>query len=73
MNHETNATPEDVKAGILHEVAGYWVSNEGTKVKPSYHVWVPGITHSTCDSAYADLSLAVCRCNYLARNKVTLR
>lgn len=68
-----NGSQDDVKLGILHEVDGYWVSNEGTKNKPNYHVWVPGITHSTCDSAYADLSLAVCRCNYLAKHKITLR
>lgn len=72
MNHEPNASAEDIKLDILHEVNGYWVSNEGTKQTPNYHVWGPGITHSKCDSAYNDLSLAVCRCNYLARNKVTL-
>ena len=66
MSYQPNATPEDVKLGILHEVNNYWVSNEGTKQNPNYHVWVPGITHSTCDSAYSDISLAVARCNYLA-------
>lgn len=69
MNTTANGTAEDLKAGILHEVKGYWVSNEGTKNSPNYHVWVPGITHSSCDSAYEDLSLAVCRCNFLAKNK----
>lgn len=64
-----NATADDLKLGILHSVDNYYVSNEGTKKNPNYHVWVAGITHSTCDSAYADLSLAVCRCNYLAKNK----
>jgi len=67
-----NATKDDLAIGVLHSIGGYWVSNEGTKNIPNYHVWVPGITHSTCDSAYADLSLAVCRCNYLAKNKITL-
>lgn len=71
-NYEANGTTEDIKIGILHSVGGYWVSNEGTKAKPNYHVWVPDITHSTCDSAYNDLSLAVCRCNYLAKNLVTI-
>lgn len=52
--------------GILHSVNGYYVSNEGTKNKPNYHVWIPGITHAVCDSAYNEISLAVCRCNYLA-------
>ncbi len=57
---------ENLKLGILHSRGGYWVSNEGTKSNPSFHVWVPGITHSTCDSAYSELSLAVSRCDYLA-------
>lgn len=64
-----NGTPEDIKAGILHSINGYWVSNEGTKKKPSFHVWIPGLTHSTCDSAYDDITLAVSRCNYLAKSK----
>lgn len=73
MNHQPNGTPEDIKLNILHEVNGYWVSNEGTKKAPNYHVWAIGITHSTCDSAYNDISLAVARCNYLARNKIQMR
>lgn len=72
MNYEPNGTPDDIKIGILHSVDGYWVSNEGTKKQPSFHVWIPGITHSTCDSAYDDISLAVARCNYLAKNKVKI-
>ena len=67
---ETVATPEDIKLGILHCIDGYFVTNEGSKLKPNYHVWVPGITHATCDSAYADLSLAVCRCNYLHKRGI---
>ena len=63
-----NATKEDIKCGILHSVNGYYVSNEGTKTKPNYHVWVPNGTHVVCDSAYGEISLAVCRCNFLERN-----
>ena len=70
---KANGTKDKIKAGILHSVGGYYVSNEGTKSKPNYHVWIPGITHATCDSAYGDISLAVARCNYLARNKVQQR
>ena len=66
--HQPNGSKEDVKIGILHNVNGYYVSNEGNKSYPSFHVWVPGTTHAKCDSAYNDISLAVCRCNYLARN-----
>ena len=68
-----NGTKEDISLGILHSINGYWVSNEGTKQKPSYHVWIPSLTHSVCDSAYSDLSLAVCRCNYLAKNNLKIR
>ncbi len=68
-DYKPNGTVEDIKAGILHSVNGYYVSNEGTKSKPNYHVWIPCITHSICDSAYDDISLAVFRCNYIARNK----
>lgn len=64
---------KNLEETILHEVNNYWVSNEGTKKAPNYHVWIPGITHSTCDSAYADLSCAVARCNYLAKNNVKIR
>lgn len=58
---------------ILHSINGYYVSNEGTKSKPNYHVWIPNITHAVCDSAYSDLSLAITRCNYLEKNKIKLR
>lgn len=64
-----NGTKEDIQLGILHSVGNFWVSNEGTKVKPNFHVWVIGVTHSKCDSAYTDISLAVRRCNFLANRK----
>lgn len=69
-NCQPNGTLEDVKRNIMHSVGGYYVSNEGTKRNPNFHVWVPGVTHATCDSAYHDIGLAVCRCNYLAKEKV---
>ena len=71
-SYEPNGTKEDVKIGILHSVDGYWVSNEGTNKNPNYHVWIPSITHSVCDSAYNEISLAVARCNYLAKNNIKL-
>ena len=71
--YEPNGTEEEVKLGILHNVNGYWVSNEGTKQQPNYHVWIPSVTHSVCDSAYSEIDLAVCRCNYLAKNKIEAR
>ena len=71
--YEPNGTEEELKLGILHNINGYWVSNEGTKQKPNFHVWIPSVTHSVCDSAYAEIDLAVCRCNYLAKNKIEAR
>ena len=68
--YKPNGTKEDIKIGIIHSVGGYYVSNEGTKLNPNYHVWVPSVTHAICDSAYNDISLSVCRCDYLANNKI---
>lgn len=72
MSYEPNGTKEDIEIGVLHSVNGYYISNEGTNKNPNYHVWVPGITNSTCDSAYNDIGLAVARCNYLARIKAKI-
>lgn len=55
--------------GIIHEDNGFYVPNEGTKAKPNFHVWIPGSTHSTCDSAYNEISLAIARCNYLSKRR----
>lgn len=64
--YDPNGTKEEIKTGILHNINGYWVSNEGTKQKPNYHVWIPSVTHSVVDSAYNDITLAVARCNFIA-------
>jgi hypothetical protein len=53
------------ESNILHENGNCWVS----KTKQGYTVWVCGITHSTSDSVYADLSLAIARCDYLAKRR----
>lgn len=71
--YEPNGTKEDIKIGILHSVDGYYISNEGTKSNPKFHVYIPDITHAVCDSAYDEISLAVARCNYLAKNKVRVK
>lgn len=69
MSSTTQRTKQSMaESGILHSSGKYWVSNEGTSKKPNFHVWENGITHSTCDSAYNDLSLAIARCNYLSDN-----
>lgn len=52
---------------IKHENGMFWVLDD----KTSYDVMCSGITHSTMDSAYHHnedgLSIAVARCNYLAK------
>ncbi len=52
---------------IMHEAGSYWVGRE----RDSYTVYKIGATHSISDSAYAKtpdgLSIAVARCNYLAK------
>lgn len=73
MKYDPNGTREDIKLGILHSVNGYWVSNEGSKKEPNFHVWVPNGTHTVCDSAYDDITLAVCRCNYLEKNNILIK
>ncbi len=66
--YEPNGNKEEVSLNILHITNGYYVSNEGTKRKPNYHVWIPNGVCCKCDSAYSNLSLAVARCNYLSDN-----
>lgn len=52
---------------IKHESGKYWVLDTGK----AYAVMAIGITHSTTDSAYErsndGLSIAIARCNYLAK------
>ena len=63
--YEPNGTKEDIECGIIHSLGGFYVSNEGTKSKPNFHVWRPNGTYAVCDSAYAEISLAVERCDYI--------
>ncbi|OCJ65279.1 hypothetical protein A6U96_23365 [Agrobacterium tumefaciens] len=55
------------EADIMHEAGNYWVGRE----RDSYTVYKVGATHSVSDSAYAKtpngLSIAIARCNYLAK------
>jgi hypothetical protein len=55
------------EADIKHEAGDYWVLDTGD----SYAVMKIGATHSTSESAYAHdadgLSLAIARCDYLAK------
>lgn len=49
---------------IIHENGIFWV----IKDKAGFHVMKSGITHSTSDSSYSSLDLAIARCNYLAKH-----
>jgi hypothetical protein len=55
---------------ILHENRDIWVGREARDV---FTVYVAGITHSKADSSYDDLSLAVARCDYLAKSETAYR
>ena len=48
---------------IKHENGNYWVG----ATQGAFTVFVTGATHSVSDSTYGDLSLAVARCDYLAK------
>lgn len=54
---------------IKHENGSYWVCDDRTQ----FTVYVAGLTHSRADSSYAHtedgLSIAIARCNYLARTR----
>lgn len=58
---------------IMHENGNFWVLDQKGK-QPAYVVFRAGITHSTSDSAYNrdanGLSLAIARCNYLAKRNL---
>jgi hypothetical protein len=55
------------EADIMHEAGDFWVYRD----KGVYTVYRTGITHSVSDSSYEKsedgLSLAIARCDYLAR------
>jgi hypothetical protein len=59
------------ESDIMHEAGAYWVARQ----KDSYTVYKNGVTHAVSDSSYAKtpdgLSIAIARCNYLAKRKLT--
>lgn len=57
-----------MKNNIKFGLGKYYVSNEGTKLEPSFCVWIPRLNFSVLDSAYSDISLATERCTYLYLN-----
>ena len=62
------------EADIVHENGAYWVCRD--RQTPAYIVFQIGATHSVSDSAYAltpdGLSIAIARCDYLAKRKAVL-
>ena len=59
------------ESDIKHEAGRFWVGDTGR----SYTVFAQHITHSVSESAYArdadGLSIAVARCDYLAKREAT--
>ena len=57
------------ESDIVYERGRAWVLKDRKQPHPTYVVFVTGVTHSTCDSAYPldedGLSLAKARANYL--------
>ena len=55
------------ESDIKHENGAHWVLDD----RASYTVYRTGLTHSTSDSAYPrtpdGLSIAIARCDYLAK------
>jgi hypothetical protein len=54
---------------ILHENGKYWVLKDSHKGRETYTVMRNTITHSESvdEVTYPDVSLAIARCDYLAR------
>ena len=48
---------------IDRENGNYWVARQ----REAYTVFVAGATHGVGDSAYIDRSVAIARCDYLAK------
>lgn len=48
---------------IVHENGNFWVGQD----KGTFVVFCAGATHSVSDSAYEDQSVAIARCDYLAK------
>lgn len=58
------------ESDIIHQNGRFWVARERGK-RNAYVVYRDGATHATSDSAYtpdaSGLSVAIARCNYLAK------
>ena len=61
------------ESDIMHESGAFWVGRDTDA--PAYVVYRIGVTHSRADSGYpmnaAGLSLAIARCDYLAKRAAT--
>lgn len=57
---------------IVHKAGKWYVELIKINKEDVYHVFYTGITYSLCDSAYLNSDLAICRAEYLAKNKIEL-
>ena len=57
------------ESDILHENGNYWVMRDKHNGQTTYTIMLNGLTHSeSIDGVtYPDLSIAVARCDYMAR------
>ena len=57
------------ESDILHQIGAYWVMKDKHEGQRTYTIMKDGITHaeSIDGVTYPDLSIAVARCNYLAK------
>lgn len=71
QNHETANGISREERSIVHENGAFWVRRNPTQ----YTVYKQGITHSQADSSYPltpdGLSIAIARCDYLAKSKAS--
>ena len=52
---------------IVFNINGFFVEKITQNNLPLYHVFMKGVTHATCDSAYKDVDYAIVRCKYLEK------
>lgn len=56
---------ENAEGNIVHEAGAFYVWRDGDVMT----VYRNGTTHAVADGSYRDYSLAVTRCNYLAKRE----
>ena len=59
------------ESDIEYEAGDYWVGRERIHGGIAHTVYRNTSTHAVSDSSYLDLSVAIARCNYLARPRAS--